>query len=123
MKEEKSQSFRGSINPETRVLKILNRDSLNKFLSTLGGEVSITITEVRSRTKHQNDYLWGVVYRHMLANEIFGGYTKADLHETMKQHFKIASTSKLEVDEFTEFLDRLTRWCAVEHQIAIPDPQ
>ena len=110
------------INPITRVLKIINRERLNKFLSTLKGEVDITISEVHSRAHFQNNYYWKVIIGTMLECETFGGYTKDELHDTLKEHFNIKSTSKLNSDEFTDYIDRVSRWCAIEWGISIPEP-
>ena len=122
MSVAKSKSFRGIVNKETRVLKIVNKERLHEFLATLKGEVDITISEIHSRSFHQNNYYWKVVIGTMLTTESFGGYTKMELHDTLKEHFKVASTSTLDSAEFTDYIDRVTRWCAIEFGIHIPDP-
>ena len=40
------------------------------------------------------------------------GDTEDDMHQIIKNHFKIQSTKELTQDEFSDFLDRLIRWAA-----------
>ena len=115
----KTKSFRATINKNTRVLKILNRKKMSEFLETLEGEVDITISEVNSRTHFQNNYYWKVVVR-VFGDEL--GYTREEMHEVLKNQFKIKSTSKLDRDEFRDYLDRIIRWASVDFGILIPDP-
>ena len=115
----KSKSFRAVINKNTRVLKLLNRKGIGEFLETLEGEVDITISEVKSRTLFQNNYYWKVVVR-VFGDEL--GYTREEMHEVLKKEFKVESTTKLDRDEFRDYLDRIIRWASVNFQILIPDP-
>jgi len=115
----KSKSFRAVINKNTRVLKLLNRKGIGEFLETLEGEVDITISEVKSRTHFQNNYYWKVVVR-VFGDEL--GYTREEMHEVLKKEFKVESTTKLDRDEFRDYLDRIIRWASVNFQILIPDP-
>tara|TARA_R110002012_G_scaffold7562_4_gene35264 strand:+ start:1766 stop:2134 length:369 start_codon:yes stop_codon:yes gene_type:complete len=119
MSVAKSKSFRGLIHPEKKTLKIINRERMNNFLETLTGEVDITISEISSRTHYQNNYYWKI------ACKFFGeelGYTKEEMHEVLKDKFNIESTSKLDMDEFRDYLDRIIRWAAINFQITLPDP-
>ena len=50
------------------------------------------------------------------------GYTKEEMHEVLKHKFNIESTSKLDMDEFRDYLDRILRWAAVDFQITLPEP-
>ena len=120
-KEPRSRSFRGTIE-KNQVLKIKDREGMNQFLDTLEGEVDITISEIASRSHFQNKYYWGVVIGTLLKDESFGGYSKYELHDAIKEHFKVGSTSKMSVYEFHEFLDNVIRWSATEFSIRIPDP-
>ena len=120
MSVAKVKSFRGVIDPENKTLKILNRNKMNEFLETLEGEVDITISEVSSRTHFQNNYYW------IIACKMFGeelGYTKEEMHEVLKHKFNIESTSKLDMDEFRDYLDRILRWAAVDFSITLPEPE
>ena len=118
----RSRSFRGVIK-ENKVLKISDRKGMDDFLNTLSGEVEITISEVLSRTHHQNRYYWKCVIDTLLEDESFGGYSKYELHDTLKDHFKVKSTSKMTVAEFHDYIDEITRWAAMEFSIRIPDPE
>ena len=56
---------------------------------------------------------------------VFGdelGYTREEMHEVLKKEFKVESTTKLDRDEFRDYLDRIIRWASVNFQILIPDP-
>ena len=120
-KEPRSKSFRGTIS-ENKVLKIKDREGMNQFLDTLSGEVDITISEIASRSHYQNKYYWGVVINTLLQDESFGGYSKYELHDAIKEHLKVGSTSKMSVYEFHEFLDNVIRWAATDWSVRIPDP-
>ena len=43
------------------------------------------------------------------------------MHQALKEHFKVKSTSKLSKGDFTYYLDRIIRWAATEHSVIIPD--
>ena len=116
----KSKSFRAVIDPNNKALKILNRNKMNEFLETLNGEVDITISEVSSRTHFQNNYYWKIACK-MFGDEL--GYTKEEMHEVLKDKFNIESTSKLDMDEFRDYLDRILRWAAVDFSITLPEPE
>ena len=120
MSVAKVKSFRGVIDPENKTLKILNRNKMNEFLETLEGEVDITISEVSSRTHFQNNYYWKIACK-MFGEEL--GYTKEEMHEVLKHKFNIESTSKLDMDEFRDYLDRILRWAAVDFSITLPEPE
>ena len=118
----KQKSFRAIVNPKTKVLKILCRDKLNDFLETLTGEVDITISEVSSRTHFQNNYYWKVVIGTLIKTDPLIGHSKNEMHDVLKQHFNIESTSKLDKYEFMEYIDEIIRWAAMEWKIVIPEP-
>ena len=120
--EIKSKAFRAIVSPETRVLKIINKQSFEKFLESLEGEIEILVSEVNSRTHWQNNYYWKVVIGTLINTESFGGHTKDEFHRILKNHFKIKSTTKLNVYEFQEYIDRIIRWAAIDFSIVIPEP-
>lgn len=70
------------------------------------------------RTKEQNDYYHGTVCK--ILGDFFG-YEKHEIHVVLKDHFEVGSTSKMTISEFTNYLDRITRWAASEHSVIIPD--
>ena len=116
--EIKTKTFRGVVNPDTRVLKIINKDKFDKFLESLEGEIEIVVSEVHSRTHWQNNYYWNAV--RIIAEEL--GYTDNEMHATIKNHFEVESTKTLSTKEFASFIERLVRWSAIELNIVIPDP-
>ncbi len=124
----KSHSFRAYADPKTKVLKVYNRKAMDEFLSTLSGEVEFHITEVDNRTHWQNNYYWkGVIGRpgvegSLLDSEPFGGYTPDEMHEALKQRFKITSTKLLTVAEFSEYIEQIVRWAGSEFQVPIRPP-
>ena len=95
---------------------------MHSFLETLSGEVDITITEVSSRTHFQNNYYWKVVIGTLIKHDPLIGHTKNEMHDVLKNHFNIESTSKLDKYEFMEYIDEIIRWSAREFQILIPEP-
>lgn len=118
----KTKSFRARVDKENQILSFHNKQSFIDFIKTIPGEVDITVTEVSSRTHWQNKYYWGVVIRTVMQDETYGGWTKDEIHSDFKQRFNVQSTTKLSVEDFTEYLERITRWCAEYHQIMIPEP-
>ena len=121
--EIKSKAFRGIVNPETRVLKIINKQNFDKFLESLEGEIEIVVSEVNSRTHWQNNYYWKVVIGTLIDSNSLGGHTKDEMHTTLKNHFKVESTTKLNVYEFQDYIDRIIRWAAIDFSIVVPEPE
>jgi hypothetical protein len=62
-----------------------------------------------------------VVIGTLIENEPMIGHTKDEMHQVLKAHFNVKSTSKLNTYEFTEFIDRVVRWSA-QQGVRIPDP-
>tara|TARA_Y100001973_G_C4934968_1_gene202824 strand:- start:27 stop:401 length:375 start_codon:yes stop_codon:yes gene_type:complete len=117
----KTKSFRAKVNKEKQTLSFYDRQAFLDFIQTIPGEIDITVTEVSSRTHWQNRYYHGVVIKTLMQDETFGGYTKQEVHDTLKLVFNVKSTAKLSIEEFTEYIDKIMRWAAEEHQIMIPD--
>jgi hypothetical protein len=82
------------------------------------GEYYFELREVGVRSAKQNNYYWKII--DILSEEL--GYTKREMHQTIKKHFDIKSTKYLEPKEFSDFLENLIRWCAIDLHIVIPDP-
>lgn len=82
------------------------------------GEYYIDIKPVGARSGQQNNYYWRII--DILSEEL--GYTKKEMHKTIKDHFGIQSTKLMEQKEFSNFLEELIRWCAIELNVVIPDP-
>jgi len=120
--------------------------------ATIGGDEIMVVRiepEEKQRTKRQNRYLWGVVYKHLVDND--PGYFCNEeterllrgrgiavteiVHEFCKAQFlpplelaigggmKITkSTAKLNRQEFNDYVENIRRWAAEALQVFIPDP-
>ena len=49
----------------------------------------------------------------------FDGYTTEELHDAMKQTFDIISTKELDKEQFSEYIDKITR-LANENDVQVP---
>ena len=90
---------------------------LKRYLSKLEGEVYVDIKPSNRRNTAQNNYYWIMLKQ-------FGhyvGYYSEEMHDVCKRRFKIKSTKELNVDEFSEYLDRIYQWAA-ELKYDIQDP-
>ena len=72
------------------------------------GEYYFTLKPVGVRSGQQNNYYWNII--NILSEEL--GYTKQEMHMTIKNHFKV----------FGDFIEELVRWSAIELNVVIPDP-
>ena len=126
----KLKSFRAVIE-ESYKLRILNRESFDKFLSEFdeGAILELVVKEVENRTQMQNSYYWGQVIGSpskegsLLSNEMFQGYTKQELHEALKEKFEVKSTAGMEQEEFTEYINKIIRWAAEFAGMYIKEPE
>jgi len=82
------------------------------------GEYYFTLSQVGVRSGQQKYYYWNII--NILSEEL--GYTKQEMHITIKNHFNIESTKSLERKEFSNFIEELVRWSAIELNVVIPDP-
>ena len=111
----------------------LEHDLGNKFniyLETLEGKrVDVTVKEHKSqRSSNQNNYYWGVVLP--ILGDYFG-YDTDEMHEALKIKFlskgacdipTARSTTKLNTQEFEDFLERVRRWALTEYSVNVPLP-
>ena len=118
----------------------------------IGGDEIMVVRiepEEKQRTKRQNRYLWGVVYKHLVDND--PGYFVNEeterllhgrgiavteiVHEFCKAQFLppvdlgigggmriTKSTAKLNRQEFNNYVENIRRWAAETLQVFIPDP-
>jgi hypothetical protein len=120
-------------------LKILNRKRFNAEIKAFPDcDVQITIKKRGKRSSQQNRYYWGVIVdeiRHELLRR--GNRFDSDtIHEFLKQKFNSAkvvvettgelieigkSTTEMNKDEFTEYIERIREWAAQSLEITIPD--
>ena len=108
--------------------------SFNRYLMTLEGKrVTCEVKKfVKKRTDPQNKFYWAVVVD-ILSKEL--GYEKEEIHLMLRERFLrihdeqhpdfviAKSTTKLNTQEFNEYIEAIQRWAAQELQIFIPDPQ
>ena len=93
-----------------------------------------------NRSSQQNAYLWGVVYKSILDHFTLTGnygYTSEDLHEFLKGRYlahkgKVlddgdsvmvvgVKTSRLNKEEFTEYINNIKAWAMDKLGIEIPN--
>lgn len=97
-----------------------------------GTEVEISIKKVsKKRSNKQNSFYWGVVI--LILSDHFG-YDPDEMHMVLREKFLrihddkhpdfviAKSTTKLTTIEFVDYIERIQRWAATEHQTYIPDP-
>ena len=102
-------------------LKLDNRREFTMFLCSLEGKtVDVTVEKHKTtRSTPQNRLLWGVVYE-VIARHL--GYSTEEIHDLMRYKFlrvedgrvpgmyKITSTTKLSKNEFSEYIEEISRW-------------
>ena len=93
-------------------------NALKSFLSDIEGEVYIDIKPSNVRNTAQNNYYWSLL-RDWGRNI---GYSAEELHEVVKSYKKISTTSEMNKDEFSEFLDDVIRY-ACENGYSGEDPR
>ena len=107
-------------------------DSPQSYLVELsrleGRRIELTIRKERhTRSLSQNKYYWGVVIEILSS---YFGYDREEMHEALKFKFlkkhgdtdlaTVGSTSKLSTAGFTNYIDEIIRWAAIEYQVVIP---
>lgn len=119
--------FRARI--ENQKLIIQHKDNFRLWISGLeGSEVDIIIKKHRRRrSNRQNAYYWGVIVK--LCAE-YHGYTMNEMHKELKQEFignnlidgDCLTTSKMNGEQFSNYIEDIKREYAVSHGVNIPDP-
>ena len=81
-------------------------------------ECYIDIKPSKVRNTAQNNYYWTILRG-------FGeqcGYHAEEMHEVVKSHFKLKTTSEFTIEEFSEFIDRVIMYAA-EQGFPVQDPR
>jgi len=120
---------------ENQRLKLQDPDKFNLAIIELDGkEVELSIGKKKKwRSGKSNAYLFGVVYRAISDKT---GYETEELHEIMKAKFSkkrkmtvhgeetifYKGTSGMEQEEFSEFIDKVIRFAAMELGVVVPEP-
>jgi len=123
--------FRGRV--ENQRLKLQNPDGFKSLIVSLDGkEIELTVGKKKDRrTLDQNAYLW--VINTLISNET--GMETDEVHTYLKERFapkrKITvkgtetiipkGTSQFTKEEFSEYIERIKRFAAIELGIVIPD--
>ena len=109
-------------------------DTKSYFDKLENRNIVVTINIDKKRSLPQNSYYWKLL-------EIIGediGYESEDMHEIFKHKFlkkekevmikgkpftfeKTISTTKLTTAQFTEYIEKIKRFCAVELAMYLPD--
>ena len=85
-------------------LKLYDREGFKRSLFEYEGEVWVEVKRgEKVHSPKQNAYYRAIIRE--IANEL--GYTESEMHETVKELFKIESTKDLSVSEFSEYLDKI----------------
>ena len=96
-----------------------NNKALAEHLSLIeGNECYIDIKPSKVRNTAQNNYYWAILKE-------FGrqcGYHAEEMHDVCKSHFKIGSTKEMNVDEFSDYIDRVIMYAA-EQGFPVRDPR
>jgi len=118
---------------EKQKLKLYNPEQFRDFIISLDGkEIELTLGKKKeNRTLNQNDLMWAI--NTLISNET--GFEKDETHEYLKTRFapkkKITvkgqetiipkGTSQFTKDEFSEYIERIKRFAAIELGIVIPE--
>ena len=96
-----------------------NNKALKEFLELNDTmECYIDIKPSKVRNTAQNNYYWAILKE-------FGqqcGYHAEEMHDVCKAHFKIGSTKEMNVDEFSDYIDRVIMYAA-EQGFPVRDPR
>tara|TARA_R110002020_G_scaffold94764_3_gene227723 strand:- start:333 stop:683 length:351 start_codon:yes stop_codon:yes gene_type:complete len=96
-----------------------NNKALDEFLyknDTMECYIDIKPSKVRNTA--QNNYYWAILKE-------FGkqcGYHAEEMHDVCKVHFKIGSTKEMNIDEFSDYIDRVIMYAA-EQGFPVRDPR
>ena len=110
-------------------LILSDEDKFKSFLTTLTGDIELTIRRPnRGRSNQQNRFLWGVIY-HLISEET--GYTPNEVHDAMRMLFlrdndreipTLLSTTSLSVVEMSRYQEQIRQFAAQNLNLSIPEP-
>lgn len=89
--------------------------------------------EKKDRSNQQNKAYWGIIIEILSEQEAFGGYTKDEIHDALREKFlsyrdaktgllKMRSTTSLSTVEFNEYYAQIQRWAAEFLNVYLPSP-
>lgn len=110
-------------------LKLRNRESFEKYVANLSGDVQVIVRRPRKpRSDQENRYYWAVIIK-ILSEET--GYFAQEIHEALKikflqiegARFPVAkSTSDLSTSEAEDYYSKIRIWASAELNCYIPEP-
>ena len=124
--------FYGIVNEEGK-LTLDDQISVRKYLMHFKeSAVQVSIEKKkRPRSNEQNGFLWCKDGPYQLIGD-FCGYTKEEAHEAMRIMFLsdvgehglviVRSTTDLSTEEFSEYLEQMQRWAAIDLDLYLPNP-
>jgi len=115
----KAPIFRGKV--EGGRIRLDNRDRFRPYLASFEGKrIELVLRErTEQRSEQQNAYYHAVVVK-MISNDT--GHDPEETHRTLKEHFKIGTTTKMKTVEFQEYIENCRRFAAEFLGLNIPDP-
>ena len=100
-------------------IKWHDEKALNEHLSLIDTEECyIDIKPSKVRNTAQNNYYWSIIRE-------FGdqcGYHPEEMHDVVKSHFRLKTTSEFTVEEFSDYLDKVIMYAA-EQGFPVKDPR
>lgn len=114
-------------------LRIHDRERFDRYKLRLSGDVDVLVKPHRRiRSGNQNAWYWGVVLA-IIADHT--GHTSAEMHEFLKLKFNSkpitvngemkligSTTTDKNTSEFSEYIEQVRAWAAIELGLTIPDP-
>jgi hypothetical protein len=109
-------------------------ERIGKHIASCEGYIELIIRKQKSqRSLNQNSAYWGIAIEILSECEVFGGYTKEEIHDALRKEFlstvdpktgltKIRSTTDLSTIEFNDYYATIQRWAASFCKVYIPDP-
>ena len=102
-------------------VKFDNPSLWDRYFQRLSGQaIEISVKPLgKKRNAKQNRYYWKVIVKRVSE---YLGYSDREVHEILKNRFDVDSTKHLNVYEFSEYIEEICRWAAVEWQLHLPNP-
>ena len=102
-------------------IKFDNPNLWDRYYKRLSGQsIEISVKPLgKKRNVKQNRYYWKVIVKRV---SDYLGYSDREVHEILKNRFDVDSTKNLNVYEFSEYIEDICRWAAVEWQLHLPNP-
>ena len=102
-------------------IKLDNRERFELLVKSFEGKrIELILRERQAgRSDEANKYYWAIPVA-ILSEHL--GYEPEELHEILKNQFKVVSTARMETAQFWEYIEKIRRWAIQFHGVNIPDP-